>query len=774
MAKKKQRRRSRKPARKTAGFTRRLVNVILGLSVVAGIVLVAALDVTVRAKFSGAKWSLPSHVYSRALELYEGLALSQAQLLWEIEQLGYRRVTRLNSPGQYRVNGGQVEILSRTFRFWDGEQPSQRIQLQFDRNGVSRVENSQGKTLPLLRLEPLLIGGIYPEHQEDREPVRLEALPPYLVESLIAVEDREFYQHRGISLRGIARAMLGNIRSGQITQGGSTITQQLVKNFFLSDERTLLRKGIEAIMAILLEVHYGKAEILEAYINEIYLGQSGQRAIHGFGMASRHYFRQPISELDLHQVALLTAMAKGASYYDPRRHPQRTLQRRNLVIDQLESQQLVDGVTAKRARAQPLDISPHPGTRTNPFPAFLDLVKRELREDYNEADLRTEGLRIFTSFDPQAQKKLQDAVDRGIPALEQQKGIPKGDLQVAAVVVRVGTGQVVAVAGSRQSGFPGFNRALDAYRQVGSTIKPAVFLTALQQPGNYNLATLIDDGPVNVAAGDGSRWQPRNFDRRDHGTVPLYAALGQSYNQATARLGMAVGIPQVAKTIKGLGHQRPLPEVPALSLGAVTMSPFEVATLYHTIASDGFYSHLAGIESVYTAGDAPLKRYPYEVEARFSPATIHLLQYALQVVMREGTGRAAYNVLPASTVLAGKTGTSNDQRDSWFAGFGGNYLAVVWIGRDDNGEMPFTGSSGALRLWSQIMTNLGVTSLAYAQPEGVVYRWTDPATGLLTEERCENARYLPFISGSAPEHYAPCGRRTENGVADWLKDIFRW
>lgn len=237
---------------------------------------------------------------------------------------------------------------------------------------------------------------------------------------------------------------------------------------------------------------------------------------------------------------------------------------------------------------------------------------------------------------------------------------------------------------------------------------------------------------------------------------------------------MAVGIPQVAKTIRGLGHERLLPEVPALSLGAVTMSPFEVATLYHTIASDGFYSHLAGIESVYTANDTPLKRYPYEVEARFSPATIHLLQYALQVVMREGTGRAAYNVLSASTVLAGKTGTSNDQRDSWFAGFGGNYLAVVWIGRDDNGEMPLTGSSGALRLWSQIMANLGVTSLAYAQPEGVVYRWTDPATGLLTEELCENARYLPFISGSAPEHYAPCGQRKEKGVADWLKDIFRW
>ena len=256
------------------------------------VVLLAALDVVVRTKFSGAKWSLPSHVYSRALELYEGQALKQEQLIWELNKLGYRKVTNISGPGQYRLRGRQIDIRSRAFQFWDGEQPARNIRLKFDSGGISKVANHRGEALSVVRLEPLLIGGIYPDHLEDREPVSLESLPPFLIESLLAVEDRNFYQHWGISPRGIARAIFGNLRTGKMSQGGSTITQQLVKNFYLSAERTLLRKGMEAIMAVLLEVHYSKGEILEAYINEIFLGQSGKRAIHGFGMASRHYFRQ--------------------------------------------------------------------------------------------------------------------------------------------------------------------------------------------------------------------------------------------------------------------------------------------------------------------------------------------------------------------------------------------------------------------------------------------------------------------------------------------------
>lgn len=728
----------------------------------------------VRAKFSGAKWSLPSHVYSRPLELYQGLALTQDRLLWEIKQLGYRPVATLQGPGQYRVAGRSVDIYGRSFRFWDGEQAAQHIRLEFNREGLYAIRDSGGKPLSLARLEPLLIGGIYPEHREDREPVRLEAVPPWLLESLIAVEDRNFYRHWGISLRGIARALVGNVRRGSMRQGGSTLTQQLVKNFYLNQRRTLTRKAQEALMAMLLELHFSKGEILEAYINEIFLGQSGNRAIHGFGLASRHYFQQPLSELELHQVALLTALAKGASHYDPRRHPQRALQRRNLVIDVLENQQLVDTATADKARAAPLGVSQKPGTRANPYPAYLDLVRRQLHEDYDDKDLRTEGLRVFTHFDPQAQKTLEATLGSGLARIESNRRLPDGTLQAASVVVRVGTGEVVAVAGAREGGFPGFNRALDALRPIGSTLKPAVFLTALMQPQRYSLATHIDDSPVAIALTDGTTWRPRNFDRQDHGNVPLYAALGHSYNQAAARLGEHVGIDKIANTIYQLGHQRPVPQVPALALGAATMSPYEVATMYHTIANDGYYSRLGSIQSVYTATNQPLQRYPLEMTARFPPEIMHLLHYALQVVMREGTGKLAYNTLPKTTVLAGKTGTSNDQRDSWFAGFGGNYLAVVWVGRDDNGQMPLTGSSGALPLWTNLMKALGVTSFAFAQPEGVTYQWVDPKTGWRTREHCEEARSLPFISGREPQEWAPCGGRKKTNLVDWLRDVLPW
>lgn len=774
MANKKRGKRKKQSARKKPGLARRAIKVTVFVGLVLSIILVAVLDVIVRNKFSGAKWSLPSHVYSRALELYEGLPLTRTQLIWELKKLGYRQAGGDLRPGQYRLTGRQVDIGTRAFEFWDGPQAARNIRLEFDYGGVSKVVNSRGGLQSVVRLEPLLIGGIYPDHLEDREPVTLESLPPFLVESLIAVEDRNFYQHWGISPRGIARAMLGNLVSGSISQGGSTITQQLVKNFYLNAERTLLRKGMEAIMAILLEMHYSKGEILEAYINEIFLGQSGKRAIHGFGMASRHYFRQPLNELEVHQIALLTGLAKGASYYSPLAHPERALARRNLVIDQLHSQQIIDAASAAQAKAKGLDVSASPGTNANLFPDYLDLTRRQLRKDYQDDDLRSEGLRIFTRFDPQVQKILQDTIAGELDKLEKTKGIKKDSLQAAAVIVRVGTGEVVAVAGSRQAGFAGFNRALDASRSVGSTIKPAVYLTALEQAQTYTLATLLDDSEFNKKLDNGELWKPRNFDHQSHGHVPLYEALGRSYNQSTARLGVTLGVDRVADTIRALGYERPIAEVPALTLGAITMSPFDLAGLYHTIASDGYYSPLSSIDTVYTTENQPLKRYPRESSARFQTDVMHLLQYAMQVVMREGTGQGAYNIIPRNTVLVGKTGTSNDQRDSWFAGFGGNYLTVVWVGRDDNGEMPITGSSGALTLWSKIMANIGVSSFAFTQPDNIVYAWVDPVTGLLTDEHCEQSRYLPFIQGTAPGTYAPCARRKSDNVVDWLKDVFRW
>ena len=768
------RKKSSKRVTRVRSGRRWLIGLLILLTLIAAVSLLV-LDAMVYQKFSGKKWSLASHVYSRALELYPGQALARKDLQWELEKLGYQRVTAAKKPGQYSVAAERIELFSRGFEFWDGKEPAQLMRLSFAGQKIRALTDATGKPVDLARLEPMVMGGIYPAHKEDRELVKLSQLPPSLADALLAVEDQNFYDHYGVSFRGIARAMLANLKQGRVAQGGSTLTQQLVKNFYLSHERTLSRKLMEVVMAVMLEMHFSKDEILETYINEVYLGQSGARAVHGFGLASRHYFQQSITDLDVHQVALLVGMVKGASYYNPWRQPERAMARRNLVLGMMAEQGLLDAERARLAQQQPLDVmAQSDGGGRWQYPAYLELVKRQLRQDYKESDLQTEGLRIFTHFDPQVQRKLEQRMTSRIGNLESGYRIEQGKLQGAAVIVRVGAGEVVAVAGDRQAGYAGFNRALDARRQIGSTIKPAVYLSALSQPSRYTIASMIDDSELSVNLPNGDVWQPKNYARESHGPVPLYEALANSYNQATARLGMDVGVDRVAETVRQLGYQGSLPALPSLTLGAVAMSPLEVSQIYHTIAANGFYSPLRAINSVFTSVNVPLKRYPFEGEQRLDPKSMHLLHYALQVVLREGTGKTAYQRLPGELMLGGKTGTTNDQRDSWFAGFSGNYLSVVWLGRDDNGMMPLTGGTGALQLWTDIMTTLDNRSMVFNQPEGVSYYWVEPEAGLLSREGCAGARYLPFIDGSQPTRQSTCRPSAIDGVMDWLKDKFRW
>ena len=764
--------RKRAAARRTPkprGRSRRsLLRYLLGMLalplLIAAVLGTLFLDHLVRERFSGAKWALPTHVYSRPLELYAGLSLPRAALLEELDELGYRRVDRAERPGQFAVAGNTLDIHARAFRFPEGEQPEQRVRLRLGATGIAGLSDARGQSLPLLRLEPIRIGGIYPEHAEDRILLRLEELPPYLADAVIAVEDRDFYRHHGVSPRAILRALWANVRAGGIAQGGSTITQQLVKNFYLDRSQTLIRKAMEAVMAILVELHYSKAEILEAYLNEIHLGQEGNRAIHGFGMASEFFFRQPLAELDLHQVALLVGMAKGSSYYNPRRHPERALARRNLVLTTLASEQIVAAPEADAALHRPLDVTKTPGA-LNRYPDFLDLVRRHLQRDYAARDLTAEGLRVFTHLDPRLQHRAEGGIAEVLKRIEADRKLAPGTLQAAAVVVRVGTGEVLALAGSRQREFAGFNRALDARRSIGSTAKAAVYLAALEQPGRYTLGTVIDDAPLSIRAG-GKPWSPENFDHISHGPVPLYRALSQSYNQATARLGLEVGVDQVARVFRRLGYEGPLEEVPSLLLGGVSMTPFEVAGIYHTIAADGFHTPLRAIASVGDADRQLLARYPFEVEQRFQARDIYLLQYGLRQVMLDGTAAGAR--LPGAPELAGKTGTSNDQRDSWFAGFSGNYLAVVWVGRDDNKPTPLTGASGALRIWTAILSGLDHRALP-GPPEDIAVAWYDPATGTGSGANCPGARQLPFAAGSQPaQEDCGVGARALDRVRGWL------
>ncbi len=735
---------------------------------------VGYLDFKVRQQFDGKRWSLPARVYARPLELYAGLQLTADQFAGELAALHYRPVRSASKPGEMSRNGSAFQLVTRGFVHPDGKDGPQHIRVSFSAGAVSRLASaSNGKPVSLARLDPVLVGSFYPAHNEDRVLVKLEEVPQSLIDALIAIEDRGFYRHFGISPLGILRALIANIRAGEVVQGGSTLTQQLVKNFFLSSERSIMRKLNEALMALLLEFHYEKDDILESYLNEVYLGQDGSRSVHGFGLASYLYFERPLNELTIDQVALLVGMVKGPSHYNPHRHPERVRDRRNLVLDVMTDLKLLAAAEASRGKNRALGITHLQRKAINTFPAFLDLVKRQLRRDYRDRDITSEGLRIFTTLDPRVQWQLEKSVKNRLHALEQSHGIETGSLQVAVVVTSVQGGEVLALAGGRDGQFAGFNRALDAKRPVGSVIKPAVYLTALERPHEYTLATQLDDTPLTYTSSTGDVWEPGNYDQVFHGSVPLYQALAQSYNVATARLGLELGIRPVISTLRRLGIDQNLRALPSLALGAVELSPLQVTQMYQTLASGGFRSPLRAIRAVLASDQTPLQSYPLRVEAAVKPEHAYLVNTALRHAVIEGTGRALFQVLPAWWDIAGKTGTTDDLRDSWFAGYTADRLGVVWIGHDDNTSTGLSGSSGALTLWRDLFSAFGEPAPMLPAGESIEIEWIDPASGLLADAGCRDAVQLPFVQGSSPQVVAPCayGVQLKQSV-DWFKELF--
>lgn len=708
------------------------------------------LDAVIRSSFEGKKWQLPARVYARPLELYEGLQLTADELEQELADLGYRSGGAMRS-GSYLRRGNQLTLHSRGYTFWDGREEAQQAQLSFQRGELVRLQRVDHSALPLLRLEPMEIGAIYPNHREDRILVKLESVPPLLLAALLAVEDHRFYHHYGVSPASIARAALQNIKSGAVVQGGSTLTQQLVKNYYLTRERSLSRKATEAIMSLLLELHYEKEQILQAYLNEVYLGQAGAKAVHGFGLASQHYFNRPLQELSVDRLALLVAIVRGPAYYDPWRHPQRALARRNRVLDTLVDHRLLTGEDAVWAKAQPLNLGKTSRSRYV-FPAFVDLVKRQLRATYKEQDLVSNGLKIYTSFDPRVQRHAEAAVVEGLVALGDSES------QAAMVVTHPATGEVLALVGGREPRYAGFNRALDARRSIGSVVKPFVYLTALSMPEKFTLATVVDDSPITLTMENGEQWSPKNYDRRDHGRVPLITALAKSYNQAAVRVGSQLGVERVAETLQRLGLQRKVNPVPSLFIGSTQLSPLEVAGLYQGLAAGGYHSPAKAIRSVLDNDNIPLRRFQYQLAPGASSDAVHLTQRALVHVGQQGSARAAARVLGPNFLFAGKTGTSNKQRDSWFAGYSGDLLAVVWLGRDDNEETRHTGSSGALPIWVKMMKSASRESLLLSPPDTMVQRWIDLDSGRPSRAGCARSVLLPFVAASAPQRSASCAQ----------------
>jgi penicillin-binding protein 1B len=726
------------------------------LLLLVAIIVVAVLDRRVTAQFEGRRWTLPARVYAQPIELYAGQQLSSRRFTEELERLGYLAVASPDRPGTYRRRGDRVSVFVREFRFADERQDARALRLGFSGDAITSLEDAQGREVAVMRLDPLLIGSIFPIHGEDRIVVAPDQVPPLLPAALKAVEDRKFDSHHGVNPLAILRALFVNVRAGQIEQGGSTLTQQLVKSYFLDSRRTLRRKAEEAVMAVILESRFEKADIMNAYINEIYLGQDGRRAVHGFGLASQFYFGKPLTELALPEIALMVAIVRGPSYYDPRRQPERALERRNLVLRVLAEQGVVSAADADQAAKKPLGVA-EPGRKGGSFyPAFLDLVRRQLREDYEESALTEAGLTVFSTLDPLLQEKAERALAGELDRLDASGRKEAKGLEGVVVVTTPQTGEIVGLVGGRRAAFDGFNRALDAKRPIGSLAKPLVYLAALET-GRYTPASILADEPVDLKLPNGDRWKPANFDKQVRGPVPMVRALTQSLNLATVNLGLEVGLDHVARTFEQLGLDEAPPEFASMLLGATNLSPMEVAQMYNTLANGGFRSPLRAVRAVIDEAGKPLKAPELEVAEVSSPEAIYTLDRMLIEVMERGTGSAAKRQLPSDLVVAGKTGTSNDYRDSWFSGFSGSHLVVAWVGHDDNSPTGLTGTTGGLAVWSRLMGSIATSSFEPLLPESLEHRWIDYFSGLETSPYCNgSAVSLPFDVGTLLEPAPDC------------------
>lgn len=715
----------------------------------------------------------------------------------------YRQVSAMTRPGEYTVQANSIEMIRRPFDFPDSKEGQVRARLTFDGDHLETIENMENnRQFGFFRLDPRLITMLQSANGEQRLFVKRSGFPDLLVDTLLATEDRHFYEHDGISLYSIGRAVLANLTAGRTVQGASTLTQQLVKNLFLSSERSYWRKANEAYMALIVDARYSKDRILELYMNEVYLGQSGDNEIRGFPLASLYYFGRPVEELSLDQQALLVGMVKGASIYNPWRNPKLALERRNLVLRLLQQQNVIDQELYDMLSARPLGVQPRGGV-ISPQPAFMQMVRQELQAKLGDKVKDLSGVKIFTTFDSVAQDAAEKAATDGIPALKKQRKLP--DLETAMVVVDRFTGEVRAMVGGAEPQFAGYNRAMQARRSIGSLAKPATYLTALSLPNQYRLNTSIADAPITIRLPNGQTWSPQNDDRRFSGQVMLVDALTRSMNVPTVNLGMALGLPAITDTWVKLGAPKDqLHPVPAMILGALNLTPIEVAQAFQTIASGGNRATLSALRSV-IAEDGTVLYQSYPQAERAVPAqAAYMTLWTMQQVVQRGTGRQLGAKYPGLH-LAGKTGTTNNNVDTWFAGIDGGQVTITWVGRDNNQPTKLYGASGAMSIYQRYLANQTPTPLVLTAPEDVVDMgvdsngnfvcsggmrslpvWTTTPDALcrqgeqMQQQQLEQQQQNNPFNQSGQQQPAqqqqqqqqPAKQEKSDGVAGWIKDMF--
>ncbi|MBN6366701.1 bifunctional glycosyl transferase/transpeptidase [Providencia rettgeri] len=738
------------------------------------------LNQQIKERLDGKVWDLPAAVYGRMVNLEPGMDYSQAEMVRLLEGMQYRKVSKITISGEFVVRGNSIEILRRPFNFPDQKEGQILARMVFDNNALSKIENMEnGRSFGFFRLDPKLITMMQSANNEQRLVLPISDFPESLVKILLETEDRNFYEHDGVSLYSIGRAVVANLSAGRSVQGGSTLTQQLVKNLFLTNERTLKRKANEAYMAVLLDYNYSKERILELYLNEVFLGQNGNDEIRGFPLASLYYFGRPINELSFDQQALLVGMVQGASTYNPWTKPQNAIKRRNIVLKILETRGVIDQEMYQVLSARPLGVKNKEGLVASQ-PAFMQMVRSELNEKLGDKVKELSGAKIFTTLDPVAQTAAENAVENGVADLRKSRKLD--DIEGAMVVVDRINGEVRAMVGGSQPQYSGFNRALNARRSIGSLAKPPVYLAALSEPDRFRLNTWLKDEPLTVKVGN-QNWSPRNYSRNFNGRMMLVDALAKSQNIPTVNLGLEVGLDQVFNTFVRLGAPAAAMEkVPAMLLGAVNLTPAEVAQVYQTIGGDGNRAKLSALRSVIDGdGNEIYQSYPSAERAVPSQAA-YLTLYGMQQVVKQGTGRVLLTKY-AKYNLAGKTGTTNDLRDSWYAGIDGKEVAIVWVGRDNNGPTQLTGATGALKVYQRYLDNQAPLALINRAPEGIVDMQVT-ADGQLSCSNFGGGRMLPIWTDNpeglcqASEEQAPVwdlngnNGEQQDDAPDWVKDMF--
>jgi penicillin-binding protein 1B len=728
-----------------------------------------ALEHQVIARFSGRRWNIPSRIYSDSTLIYPGQNLDAIGFFQRLARLNYHRVPpgHVSARGEfsYDQSRGRLVLFLHRFAYPYRDFAGDLIAMQVSPNGTiqSLRDEASGRPIFSAQLEPELISGIFQGSWEQRRLVRLSQIPPAFIDAILAAEDHRFYEHHGIDLVRILKAAWIDFSSGRVRQGGSTLTQQLIKNFLLNSNRTFDRKAKEAIMAYIAERLYTKDQILEAYINDIYLGQRGQEGIYGVWEASEFYFSKDPSDLTIGEMATIAGMISSPNRLNPLRHPQLARARRDEVLGLM----LQDGYISKAAYDAAVSEPLHARevyTESNEAPYFVDYVKSELAERYPPQVLTGEGLRIFTTLDVHMQRLADKAVDENLDELEAKyprlrRKEARDRLESALITLEPQTGKIRAMVGGRSYRQSQFNRVVQAKRQPGSVFKPVTYLAALDEtlsggPQRFLPTSFLDDEPFTWTYGDMS-WSPRNYKDRYFGRVTMEFALEESLNCATSRLANAIGLDRVIAMAARLGFGN-LPPYPSIVLGGIEVSPMQIARAYAIMANEGMEVQPYAVTAVVDQDNRVIQGHEIEARQVLSPQLAYMMDFMLEQVINHGTGIGARR-MGFKNPAAGKTGTTNDSKDAWFAGFTPNLLAVVWTGFDQKEELGLTGAEASLPAWTRFMKAASASRpvLDFQVPPGIVVEKVDPLTGYKAGPYCPNVVEGVFPVSMAPTQICP-------------------